>query len=212
MRNIRFYLLGTVILLGILLNACFKPRYEYVYIDQEIKDYCIFNESSYWIYQDSITNNVDSVVLMQSSLEFVKRSGEWGNNRILESYKSEYCHYLSDTSMVFSNNYSDEVLFPIVVFDSEIQNREKNIILRVSPGGIYSTSYYLPSYNIKENIFNEVKVLLANNVIRGEISDYSIKCYWVRSIGLIRYELYNSNEEILNTYNLVKYNVKPYNQ
>ena len=217
MKNIRFYLLGTVVFLGILLDACFKPIYEDVYIGQEARDYYMFKEGSYWIYQDSITNNTDSVVLMQTLLEYVeKHEGEWkGVIRKKEFYTGECYHYLSDTTISRSYRIEQELstCFPIIVFNLGIQYLEKNIDLCIFVADRYAQTSHLPSYSIGKNIFNDVRVIWTKNIIiEGKISDYSIKCYWVRSIGLIRYELYNSNEEILNTYNLVKYNVKPYKQ
>ena len=211
-KKIRFLnALVTAVLASILLNACFKPTYDYVYIDQEVKDYCVFGEGSYWIYQDSITNNLDSVMLMQSLLKMVEEHrGEWlAHNFMVEYHESKYWHYLSDTS-VFLSSYPEPYL-PIIIFNSGIQDCEKNIILRISPIDIYAPSSNLTSYTIGENIFNDVKILFGKDVIRREISGFcSAKFYWTKNIGLIRYEIYNSNDEILNTYNLIKYNVKPY--
>ena len=213
MKNSRFiYNAVAVLVVGILLNACIKPTYSYEYIDQETKDFCVFGKGSYWIYQDSITNNLDSVMLMQSLLKTVEDHGEWGHTEIIECYESEYCHYLSDTSIFFSH-YIDShkgTYFSIIDFGSGIQDIEKNVALCI-PIGRSSIGYYLLSYGIGENIFSNVNVLVEKKIIiDGFASHYSIQSYWVKNIGLIRYEIYNPDNEILNTYNLIKYNVKPY--
>jgi hypothetical protein len=186
-----------------LFNGC--RSYSYEYINQEVKDYFTFKERSYWIYQDSVTNNIDSVVLIQSLFKFIEDDGEWGHIFMVETYESKYCHYLSDTSIFLSYllNFWD-YRFPTISFNSGIQDVEKNRILWFS---YYNSTDYLHSYNIGENIFDNVKIQ-KNTPIR----DYSTKSYWVKNIGLIRYEIYNSNDEIINTYNLIKYNVKPYNK
>jgi len=177
MKRIKlFYRAGTLLILSILLNACWKS-YSYEYIDQETKDYCIFQKDSYWIYQDSITHNIDSVIIRQSLLECVEKSGEWGHVFIIEVYESEYCHYLLDTS-VFVPYVLDPYgrLFPTMIFNSGIQDLGKNIILYTPY--IYPTNSFLLSYNIGENVFNNIKVLLNKLIINGFVSDYFIKCYW----------------------------------
>ena len=181
----------------------------------------MFKEGSYWIYKDSITNNVDSVILTQSLIEYIEEhEGEWvATIRKMELYKGECSHYLSDTTIFRSYRIEPEVVncFPIIVFNSGIQDLEKNIGLCVSAIDRHARISYLPSYSIEENNFNDVKIVWQKHPIRVQPEDYYttdfyIRSYWAKNIGLIRYELYNSNEEILNTYNLVKYNVKPYNK
>lgn len=34
-----------------------------IHIDQETKDYCLFKQGSYWVYQDSATLETDSIVI-----------------------------------------------------------------------------------------------------------------------------------------------------
>ncbi|MDL2309207.1 hypothetical protein LJC53_06465 [Bacteroidales bacterium OttesenSCG-928-C03] len=48
-------------------------------IDQESKDYCLFAEGSYWIYQDSATLDIDSVVI-DIPIEYIsyEKDGEYG--------------------------------------------------------------------------------------------------------------------------------------
>ena len=212
MKSIKFI---CKIAIGIFLamltfSGCDSWRAKVVQIDQESKDYCLFGEGSYWVYQDSVTNNTDSVLLLQSLLECKEEGGEWGHNFIIEYYYANYCHYLSDTSISVSYRLdpSRVYFFLVIVFSSEVQNIEKNTIL--IPYERF-TDYYLSSYNIGENIFNNVKIFIEKNIIiGGYLSNYSIKSYWAKHIGLIRYEIYNSDNEILNTYNLIRYNVKPY--
>ena len=211
------YKTSAVLLLGILLNACWKPKYEYEYISQEAKDYCMFEEGSYWIYQDSVTSNVDSVILTKTLLEYQEKAWEMNFHTITECYNGDYYHYLSDTSIFLSDRIDPwGGGFLAISFNLGVQDLEKNMILGVSAIDRYAQTSYLPSYSIEENNFDNVKIVWQKYPIRHPgayyTSDYHIRSYWVKNIGLIRYEIYNPNNEILNTYNLIKYNVKPYNK
>ena len=90
------------------------------------------------------------------------------------------------------------------------------MILGISAIDSHAQTSYLPSYSIEENNFDNVRIVWQKHPIRHHgayyTTDYYIRSYWVKNIGLIRYEIYNPNNEILNTYNLIKYNVKPYNK
>ncbi|MDR2834995.1 MAG: hypothetical protein LBV69_02160 [Bacteroidales bacterium] len=57
-----------------LFYGCPAEKQETVYIDQESKNYCLFKEGSYWIYQDSVSQKNDSVVLYEV------REGKVGGN------------------------------------------------------------------------------------------------------------------------------------
>jgi len=65
MKTIKLiYTLGIILLLSGCLNiACFVKKDTKICIDQESKDYCVYDEGSYWIYQDSASHAVDSSVI-----------------------------------------------------------------------------------------------------------------------------------------------------
>lgn len=210
MRKMRLFykiLLNAIFIVSAcLFYGCSK---DYDYIDQVVKDYCIFEKGSYWIYQDSITKGVDSVLLRQSLLECREVYVEWGRH-LDEFYESEYGHYLSDTSIICYSLLDPHRVYHyrIIGFNSGMQDVEKNPILHIS-----FIDFIIPdldSYSIEKNVFNNVKITLEKNIFNDFTSNYSTKCYWAKDIGLIRYEIYNANNEILNTYNLIRYNVKPY--
>ena len=192
--------LCILFLLSTCLVSCFKPKYSYEYIDQETKDYCIFKEGSYWIYQDSVTNNTDSVILTRALLKWEER----GHHNMTEYYDREYWHYFSDTSIRLYS-FMHPLRFPVIIFNSGIDYYEKFITIP-HPEPIFLSSISIP-YTVGENIFNNVKISKVQDPF-GE--NYRAQFYWVKHIGIIRYEIYNFNNEILNTYNLIRYNVKPY--
>jgi hypothetical protein len=175
-----------------LFYGCWTCKTTYEYIPQEIKDYSLFKEGSYWIYEDSVTNSIDSVVLEQSLIEYLDASEE--SCELFESYTGKYCHHLSDT-LIFLNldlqpNFTST--FHVVAFDSI--NFSQYGTLKIP---WWNFQYSVIEYWIGETVFNDV-----------QIKENSIfKAYWVKHIGLIRYEIYNDNNEILNTYNLIRYNI-----
>ena len=182
-----------------LLQGCFEHKTEYFYLDQEVKDYYVFKEGCYWIYQDSATNSTDSVVLKQVAHDFEKRRNNFGNIMYLyETYKNNYHHYLYDTSVVFTHSVAfDRPVrvdpFQMIAFSFENSNIVTNRIFGIPFKNI---KYSLIEYSILENTFNNV-------MVGGD----TVKSYWAKNIGLIRYEIYSSDTTILNTYNLIKYNV-----
>jgi hypothetical protein len=80
-----------------------KPTY---YIPQVIKDYCIFKDSSYWIYRDSITGNLDSQSLASTLNQIL-------DNRRL-NYKSEM--FYADISSTY---YGDLIMFQTYISDPQ---------------------------------------------------------------------------------------------
>ena len=192
-----------------LLQGCFNHKTEYSYLDQEVKDYYVFKEDSYWIYQDSLTNSTDSVVLKQVVHDFEKKRNRMGNITFLhETYRQEYCHYLSDTSFILSSflvSYSG-LSFPAIAFNLENHNTHYRILYFC-----YAAIQYPIEYCIGEHIFYNVinfehsTTYLLNDSIWLNNKN---KSYWAKNVGLIRYEIYSSDTTtILNTYNLIKYNV-----
>jgi len=191
------------------LTSCpVQPIYDYWTIDQETKDYCVFKEGGYWIYQDSVMNGIDSVVLIESLHEYVDEPGViWGRRNMVETYKNKYCHYFEDTSIILKYNlhvhfgrggYNIENEFPIIAFNSDILYR---ILYIFFEGNI---QYSIIEYWIEENIFYDVRVFEYYPTIARKLH----KTYWAKNIGLIRYEIYNSENEIINTYNLIRYKVE----
>ena len=190
-----------------LLCGCFFFRRSYTYcnIKQETKDYFLFKEGSYWIYQDSLTNIIDSVILQKSISKFKEVQTGWeygGHSDMIETYKNIYCHYIDDTVFYLFFQISDydrsihypeyldfENSFPVIVFNSNKQYKIFNIF-----AGIFQD--FTLEYSIGKNIFNDVRV-------GGD----TIKYYWAKNIGLIRYEIYDSDTTISNAYNLIRYNV-----
>ena len=195
-------ILVTAVLLSILLNACLKQKE--IKIDQETKDYCLFAEGSYWLYQDSATLKIDSVVINNPIRYDFTRSKV--NGCVCEYYKSSISFYAQD------NRFYSEILLTTGSADPDILKPcilMKNIDVMYHNGDV---SEIVPNYfsiillERKENYsinginYSDVKIF------KNERCEY----YWAKNIGLIRTEIHKEDSIIVK--NLIKYNVKPYNK
>ncbi|MDL2309209.1 hypothetical protein LJC53_06475 [Bacteroidales bacterium OttesenSCG-928-C03] len=191
-----------------LLYACDYPAGE-IRIDQESKDYCLFAEGSYWIYQDSATLKIDSVVIDKPIYYNLRRSN--GNGYDCETYSSRVSVYSHDTVLSFSTRlttsqaYADD-LKPCLLMYRGIKYHNGgigemfpgfiNLIILLAQKNIYS---------INGITYSDVKIFEENYLAQKNIY------YWAKHIGLIREEIYE-NDSLISVKNLIKYNVKPYNQ
>ena len=194
MKTTKFiYKISIILILCALVNACWKPVN--VKIDQETKDYCLFAEGSYWIYQDSVTLKIDSV--------FIKSEPE----HMLSSRGEQY-------RLGISSSLQDTLIFDIRLTTAHTEN---NVILMDH----FDKTYYHDG-TIGDNVRLLVLSEIRNNYILNGITYSKVKIfkfsdkeiekvfYWVQYIGLIREETYINDTAIVR--NLLKYNVKPYKE
>ena len=187
-----------MLLLSILLNACFKI--EEIRIDQESKDYCLFAEGSYWIYQDSATLEIDSVIINNPIRYDFFRSKV--NGCICEEYRSSisfYSHGVEFCSIVFLTTGDADHCILIkdlyVIYHSGDVNEYPTMILFDKKD----------SYSINGVSYPSVKIFKDKSRYEQETI-----YYWAKNIGLIRTEIHKEDSIIVK--NLIKYNVKPYNK
>ncbi|MDL2309208.1 hypothetical protein LJC53_06470 [Bacteroidales bacterium OttesenSCG-928-C03] len=190
-----------------LLYACNYPAGE-IKIDQESKDYCLFAEGSYWIYQDSATLEIDSVVIDNPIYYDFSRSS--GNGYDCETYSSRISFYSHDTILSFYTRLTTSRANPDIL---------KPCILVTDLRGVKyhngEIGEILPNINQNMTLFNKKHEYSINEVIYSEIKifeDYYLnkRIYWAKHIGLIREETHINDSVIIK--NLIRYNVKPYNQ
>ena len=213
MKKIKLiYKISIVLLLSISLSACFKPKE--ILIDQESKDYCLFGEGSYWIYQDSATLKVNNIVIdMPIIHEFIPFGGY--NGEVYSTNISLYSHNdVRSLEVSLTTKFADPKLL-------------KPSVLWLSKESLNNWGFYYHSGEIEKHI----PYVRPNTLILIEKKDnYSIngvkysnikifessyleerkRCYWAKHIGLIRTEIYKNDSVIVK--NLIRYNVKPYNQ
>jgi len=197
-----------LLLLTVLLNACWwlftsKPTYDYV--DQETKDYCLFGEGSHWIFQDSVTLAIDSVVIDEPGHYEIKVAD---NGSESDAYYISFSLYSQNSSF-----RSRSVLL------SHFYTKQLSV-LSTEFGKIYHSGDILIFYNyLKEILLIEKKNSYSTNgftysnvkVFKTSKDEKEKVFYWAKHIGLIRIEVYE-NESLISVKNLIRYNVKPYIQ
>ncbi|MCL2290440.1 MAG: hypothetical protein FWC34_07035 [Bacteroidetes bacterium] len=148
----KMFALWTILLLSGFLSACWKPK-EYKYlIDQETKDYCLFGESSYWIYQDSATLNVDSVVIDKPFT-----SGE-----ILDIYPYNY-HETDNTILLEKKDYYS--------IDESTYSNVK--IFKYSKNGFEKLFYWAKHVGIiRVEVYENNAPISVRNLVRYNVKPY----------------------------------------
>ena len=191
MRKIKLlYQTSFLLLLGLLLNACFKP--EEILIDQETKDYCLFAEGSYWIYQDSASYIIDSAIINQPVNHILFGKGGYD----MEKYSTNISFYSQDgvasrEATLISTPKCCELRWSRVVIYHDGE---------VFEGSAYSSLILAENranYSINGVTYSNVKIFKINE---------KIFFYWVKHVGLIRTEI-SENDSII-VKNLIRYNVK----
>jgi len=205
MKKITYIFIITALLLGMLLHACFKP--EGILIDKESKDYCLFAEGSYWIYQDSATHIIDSVVIDKPI------SYSFGSEPKRDPYRETYSTHIS----FYSQDSVSSILFDLTTGEAD-SDLKKPCLLR---SYFFATMYHNGEVFEKFPNFKSLPVLVKKEdsyLING-ITYLNVKifeenmrvgkkriCYWAKNIGLIRTEIYKNDSVIVK--NLIRYNVK----
>jgi len=206
MKKIKsIYKIILILLLSGSLNACgwlftSKPTYEYV--DQETKDYCLFEQGSYWIYQNSAILTIDSVVIDEPI-----------------SYRITYAsnHSESDSYSTGISLYSQKGTFKyragLSPYNRDISTLSINHSMMYHSGKILVSYRYLKDYVL---LLEKKDNYLINGVSYSDVKIFknyedNKVCYWAKHVGLICLEVYK-NDSVVYARNLIRYNVKPYKQ
>ena len=201
-----------IILLSVLFSACLFPLKK-VRIDNETKEYCLFDQDSYWIYQDSISLEIDSIIICKP---IGHSTGENGD--------IDYEYYYTLVASYSQDSTSKSQLF----LSTEYAIYKENISALELEKASFNKFYYhsgeiKKTYNFLSS--NRITLLMKkNNCSINGINFYDIKVfeslrqtqkeiyYWAKDVGLIRVEKYDNKDSLLSVRNLIRYNVKPYKQ
>ena len=233
MKTIKlFYKISVIFILSGLLNACEKDPI-FLSIDQESKDYymffgAFFERERYWIYQDSVTLKIDSVVVSYNSSQ--QHSFESRENcYFYDEYSAEIKYFLlksfhKNGSYLLTTIYCNmddakkDIIKPIL--NKSVGGIDPLYIDMASPyfnyhnGSLYERfngllyENYHESYQIENNTFSKVKVFLYSFPNQS----YQIRTYWAKNVGIIRTEYIGENGNTFAVRNLIRYSIKPYNQ
>jgi hypothetical protein len=173
------------------------------FMDQEFKDYIIFPQGSYWVYQDSATLNTDSVVLYSQIIEIVDRKIPAGY--YVETVDQKFSSsFRNDTFRIFGEAVKDEQYSSCLLFaeghsyNSFFSNKDIGDSINYILNNLKYSDFEAVK-NINGVNFNEVKTF--ENIHPGNISlSHPEKIYYAKKIGVVRKELFNGK-----VWNLIRY-------
>ncbi len=214
---VNIFLISTAIFL---LHSCEKPKSEPIsctnntmLLPQMAKDYFLFKDGSYWVYQNIISKQIDSVYIV----EFKNWTGD--NNIFKNGNKLTKCYECYEYRVFSSNTVNHRIgLFPLlpdnsIDFKNQIFNiNEINSItgqlyprIEFEGNSLLDTNYVLNG-SVQIIDFLTIDTFEFSNVIylknpNGGIN-WTINSYYAPNIGLIKFTT-NDNQ----TYELIKYHI-----
>jgi len=210
-------ILGMLSFLTLLLTSCPKdPWYNKKYIDKETKDYCLFGQNSYWLYEDSITLVTEKVVIdnpIEREFQFYRSGGDGGYRG--ETFSTMISLYFQDSKSSVDltlGRIDFEVDCLFIKDDGTSLEQFYNHPFYHNGGKGKYTWKAVPflfekkdEYTLNGITFNSIKIFGFN------YQEEKYIYYWAKHIGLIRIEVYEK-ENLASVKNLIEYNVKPYKQ
>ncbi len=172
-------------------------------ISSVAKKYFYFKLGSWWVYQNEISLERDSIYVVQNKLERIKGVESCKcDERIFVSYESTF----NDSFYFYTESYSSpSITFNRISFGSSISyltyrfrvQDDTSLSLTNQHNAIITFS---PSYKGIKEEFKEVYRCFYNKAL----TDYLSNSYFAPKIGLIRYQYKNGDETY---WNLVNYHV-----
>lgn len=193
----------TIVLLItiVVLASCDTQRIK-IFIDDETKAYCYFENGASYIYKDSITGDIDSI----------KISSDWISPKATrhgtEELSSEVTSWNgSPIGKCVIEYEGDIIMTSLSVGDLFfIQPLYHSLGINVdcpSAGGVLTEIY--PTFQIRSNNYYEVKKFKSNTYVYADnMYTYS---YWARHVGLIKHEIYDSTNNLVFNINLIEYEI-----
>ena len=234
MKKRKFFYYNTIMIISLLLllSGCDSwPTDLEANIDQESKDYCLFAEDSYWVYQDTATLETDSLLILNVSY-YKSRNANPKVSFKYEEYDmktigiSKYHNIHSYSLYQLTSMYCDDSKveaginkFIHSLYRNEIDKiylEHVNNYSNYHNGDLYESaiskngkSYYetfYENYQIEGHPFSKVKVF------SSPFESSTIRTFWAKNVGIIRTEYIGEDSCVFAVRNLIRYNVKPYKQ
>jgi hypothetical protein len=221
----------TIILLSLVINLIFyyscDSSGDTIHIDQETKDYCLYKQGSYWVYQDSASLETDSIVITTSPYFTSSKGG--GTTDDCEVYSFNVEIFLNDTVESFYSRIRPgmdaefDSQKPIWFFMNSAVSSINYYMYYTYHNGNLGSSYnsfiythndfnskfesFLGNCNLNNVDYGDVKVFLLS--YESSTEETFMKLYWAKHIGLIRIEDYSDSTDLV-VKNLLRYNVENY--
>ena len=115
----------NILIISILISlfAC-KKEVVYVPLSQEIKDYAVFNEGTYWIYRNDSTLELDTFTV--ANLIKIEMKGGYERKSIIQPYKWEHTKLLEGYT---TNIEHDEFIFYLFIKSYDDRDNDKDNII-----------------------------------------------------------------------------------
>lgn len=158
----------------------------------------LFNTASYWIYKNTINNNLDSTVVktISKNTYYLAPSGHGSNPGDEEYFKIDYLSFPSQTV------YSDHIIKTMI---SRALN--SNAVTYISTNTVGNTIDNAKIEAILDTLSVEGKKYHHVTKMRIQATSYitqNYNFYYVDSIGIIKKETRNG-DTIIDTWNLIRY-------
>jgi hypothetical protein len=196
-----------IIFIFLQIISCRKKEsqgYKVVYYERDIQESLkpfLFSNGSYWIYSSPMTSNLDSVIVFGITRESFNVS-QTRPDSILITKEIYY--------QIFYRNYITNEIFKDQVYKNTIARSVKNGGYTFLADSEIGTSYnnaqvsdIIDTLIVEGNPYLNVVKMKVNedNYIQG-----NFYFYYADSIGIVRKEIL-VNDTVVNTWNLLRYNV-----
>ena len=200
MKNLLVILISSVI---IICSSCVKDISPKVLIEKEVKvssslkEWALFKAGTYWIYRDSISNNIDSIYVtsvVTSSIKQVVGDTSYIKEHITVNFNAQLYSFI----MIAPESYILSNLHYETIFDEDTSKWSGTI----KQNNSVSTLSILP------NIYSNLRyVYFAYQFASQSPFAWVIeKNYWKKNIGILKRRTY-STTNLLNSYEVIRYNI-----
>jgi hypothetical protein len=207
MKNTRVHILiGTLLtfIAGTSHYGCKDRELRTDYIDQTLKEYCLYQEGSYWIYQNS-TGDIDSLYLYQREDHIVEdddRNYESIDLRYNSSYSSSDFFGMGASPLARNGSHLSEYwssadftpMGGFFVLTTDVTDRT----ITALAGTEETYTAYYETLLIGDSTYGDIRQYDFN--MGNQLSRQTI--YWAKGIGRVKYIDGDST-----VWNLIKYNV-----
>ena len=192
-----------------LFNSC-KDKEQFVYnISQETKDYCVFQTSTWWEYENINTHEVDTYFITKVENKInPKEDDERSSQEININYKRT----LNNNEFVLTINniqWGTDLLF---LLGENHKNQPQQIVIQYfemkdTVFAYSSDSITLIKHQIEYKLsltrksYPTVKEFVRKNNINNLLAK---KTYWAKHIGVIRREMFDGSIWELKSYNIIQ--------
>jgi hypothetical protein len=198
----------TIFTFQLMLINCKDDHKPEFFIDQDTKDFCVFKEGSWWLYEKEGSTERDCVWVKECYENKIddddfsyNRNGfeilmfsNWWNKQIT-------CWVGGDIGEPSKNIFRERVTFPLALEDyTFLSTIDSSAVFEPYSGYKLQLSDTLDLFNVGIKIFQDVRIFKVN---AGLHQYWQKKIYWSKHIGKIRYESGDGS-----IWNLIDFNVK----